>query len=258
MDLHLWQLTLDARSLMEFARTQHLLHREADQGYVVHAALAAVFGEAVPTPFVIEGALSPDAPARAPGVEVVLAYSPYTLDTVRQRASKEHQHLVRWTECRSRPVPSIGEGTRLAFTTLVVPVVRSRARTEGRSEHGRGHGRELDAFVAECLRVGRDVRVDRAAVYRDWLALRLRGEEQVAFGGAELEDYSLQAFRRVRLLRKEAGPGARKRHVLDRPEALVSGTLRVTDEGAFRNLIARGIGRHRAFGFGMLLLRRGG
>jgi CRISPR system Cascade subunit CasE len=38
--------------------------------------------------------------------------------------------------------------------------------------------------------------------------------------------------------------------------ALVTGTLRVGDAEAFRALLARGLGRHRAFGFGMLLLRR--
>ena len=92
--------------------------------------------------------------------------------------------------------------------------------------------------------MGGDARVDRATVYRDWLTLRIGSKADNAFGGAELEDYSLQAFRRVRLLRKEVGHGgARKRHVLERPEALISGTLRVTVAHAFRALIARGIGR---------------
>ena len=35
----------------------------------------------------------------------------------------------------------------------------------------------------------------------------------------------------------------------------VEGTLTVGDPDAFSRLLARGIGRHRAFGFGMLLLR---
>jgi CRISPR system Cascade subunit CasE len=34
----------------------------------------------------------------------------------------------------------------------------------------------------------------------------------------------------------------------------IVGALRVADEAGFAGAIARGIGRHRAFGFGMLLL----
>jgi CRISPR system Cascade subunit CasE len=42
---------------------------------------------------------------------------------------------------------------------------------------------------------------------------------------------------------------------LDRPQALVKGVLNIADSDAFNRLLARGIGRHRAFGYGMLLLR---
>ena len=33
------------------------------------------------------------------------------------------------------------------------------------------------------------------------------------------------------------------------------GILTITDAAAFSNLLARGVGRHRAYGYGMLLLR---
>ncbi|MEE8524028.1 MAG: type I-E CRISPR-associated protein Cas6/Cse3/CasE [Thermoanaerobaculia bacterium] len=51
--------------------------------------------------------------------------------------------------------------------------------------------------------------------------------------------------------RRRQTPGA----VPERPDALLTGTLEVTDPDAFATLLARGVGRHRAFGFGMLLLR---
>jgi CRISPR system Cascade subunit CasE len=35
-----------------------------------------------------------------------------------------------------------------------------------------------------------------------------------------------------------------------------NGVLEVTEPGTFASSLARGIGRHRAFGFGMLLLRQ--
>jgi CRISPR system Cascade subunit CasE len=41
-----------------------------------------------------------------------------------------------------------------------------------------------------------------------------------------------------------------------RPDATFRGTLRVDDPARFAAAaLARGVGRHRAFGFGMLLLR---
>jgi CRISPR system Cascade subunit CasE len=39
------------------------------------------------------------------------------------------------------------------------------------------------------------------------------------------------------------------------PEAEFEGTLEVLDGTAFHAVLARGIGRHRAFGYGMLLVR---
>jgi CRISPR system Cascade subunit CasE len=256
--LYIWKVVLDARALSSFAREQSLLHRDIDQGYLAHAALAAVFGDAAPKPFAIERSLSPDVFGVQDGLvsECVLAYSEHMLE--RRSAAHEHAHLVQWDRSGSKQVPTIAEGTRLGFITRMMPTVRTRAAAPGHPAHGRGEGREVDAFLAECFRVGEGVKVDRAAVYRDWLARQMRGMA-VGVGGAELEDYSLRAFRRIHLMRREVSRGeGRKRHVLERPDAIVTGTLRVTDTTAFRALLARGIGRHRAFGFGMLLVRRAG
>jgi CRISPR system Cascade subunit CasE len=38
------------------------------------------------------------------------------------------------------------------------------------------------------------------------------------------------------------------------PDATMSGTLRIDDPSAFASALSHGIGRHRTFGFGMLLL----
>jgi CRISPR system Cascade subunit CasE len=39
------------------------------------------------------------------------------------------------------------------------------------------------------------------------------------------------------------------------PDAVLAGHLRVLDTSAFAELVARGVGRHRSFGFGLLQLR---
>lgn len=46
--------------------------------------------------------------------------------------------------------------------------------------------------------------------------------------------------------------------MIDGPDALLRGCLRVLEPDAFAHLVARGVGRHRSFGFGMLLLSRAG
>jgi len=45
------------------------------------------------------------------------------------------------------------------------------------------------------------------------------------------------------------------RKKLERPQALLKGVLTVKESNTFNRLLARGIGRHRAFGYGMLLLK---
>lgn len=251
--LHLHKLVLDTRALLAFAKEQRLLgHRaDVDLGYLTHAALVAVLGEAAPKPFAIEQELAPERVEH--GASTVLAYSRHDREALATHARDALRHLVWWERCDARALPAIAAGSTLAFTTRVSPTVRSRASAPGHEAHGRGQGREFDAFLAACFRAGSEVSVDRAAVYRDWLTREFGGERQAAM----LEDYSLRAFQRLALLRKEQAIGdGRKRHSLERPCAVITGTLRVTDSDAFRALLARGVGRHRAFGFGMLLLRR--
>ena len=74
----------------------------------------------------------------------------------------------------------------------------------------------------------------------------------------ELLDVQLNAFARSHIVRRTQASAsqARKGQTIDGPDATLTGRLRVTDPTAFAHLLARGVGRHRAFGFGMLLLQR--
>lgn len=84
-------------------------------------------------------------------------------------------------------------------------------------------------------------------MYRDWLARHL------AAGGVEPERLALDSFRLSGTQRR--GSDRALHHLRRGPDALFSGVLRVADPDAFAALLARGVGRHRAFGYGMLLLR---
>ena len=84
----------------------------------------------------------------------------------------------------------------------------------------------------------------REEVYREWLSSQFARR-----GGAQLESAELRSFQRTRAVRKLHA------HHSEGPDAIMRGILTITDAAAFTALLVRGIGRHRAYGYGMLLLR---
>jgi CRISPR system Cascade subunit CasE len=132
-------------------------------------------------------------------------------------------------------------GHVLVFEVRVCPIIR-----EGRT------GKERDASLAAADKSA-DAMLNRGQVYGQWLRDNLARQ-----GGAELIDVSLERFCLLEVLRKSRKVGAgepRSNRAVNGPDAVLKGRLRVTDSFAFAELVARGVGRHRAFGFGLLLLR---
>lgn len=92
---------------------------------------------------------------------------------------------------------------------------------------------------------------DRAKIYCDWAKEKLQ-----TAGAVQIERIRLKGFRRTQQRRKTGlASGTREIRRLERPEAVFSGVLQVTDPQGFNRLLAHGIGRHRAFGCSMLLIR---
>jgi CRISPR system Cascade subunit CasE len=138
---------------------------------------------------------------------------------------------------------------RLGFETRIRPMVRSRQAPWGTTDkHGRRKGEECDAFLQEAVAHPEKggMQRSREEVYAQWLSDQLERR-----GGAELEpgQTKLVSFQRTRSFRKLHG------HYVEGPDAVMRGVLIITDPTAFAGLLTRGIGRHRAYGFGMLLLR---
>ena len=86
----------------------------------------------------------------------------------------------------------------------------------------------------------------REEVYAGWLAGQLNEGQGVSLA---LSQTKLVSFQRTRSFRK-----LHARYV-EGPDAVMRGVLTITDPDAFAQLLARGVGRHRAYGYGMLLLR---
>jgi CRISPR system Cascade subunit CasE len=137
------------------------------------------------------------------------------------------------------------EGRRLSFDIRVRPV-RRLFKAAGVFPKGA----EVDAFHIETLRrfpdgrpVDDDDRVKREAVYAQWLAERLDGAASVE---------------KVRLVRFSRHRAARNGNAPEGPDATLHGELVVHQPLAFAERLAKGIGRHTAYGYGMLLLRPAG
>lgn len=134
------------------------------------------------------------------------------------------------------PLPSFEAGQRLSFYTRIVPTmhVRQGERTITR-----------DAFLVAVDR-SPDRTVNREEAYVEYLKERLTG--------AEVEKATLSNFKLSPVARRHAKSEAGWR-LHTAPIAELTGILNVTDALAFGAAIADGIGRQRAYGYGMLLLR---
>lgn len=239
-ELRMLRMRFDVSKLFELGRRRRLALRDVDLGYLLHCELKELFGDDCPGPFSVESGRGRHA--------TVLAYSGRSKAELEEHARTFADPAVHaacdLASIEEKVMPDAwATGRRLGFEVRACPIVRMS------SDGPRWRrGAEVDAFLARCWKEeGRPV--DRGSVYREWLASEL--ERRM---GASLVQFELRAFKRERLLRRDHEPD-RTSHRTERPDALLGGVLKVTDGAAFRALLARGIGRHRAFGFGMLLLR---
>ena len=238
-ELHLAQLLFDARALERTRERHGLPARSTDLGYLVHGQLAACFGELAPKPFRVRD--------RRGRVEV-LGYTEADADALREQVALYAEPLFAdaLVDLAAKRMPTgWSESQRLGFEVRACPIVRLAHRGPG----GEQAGAEVDAFLHACWQVDDTTRIDRGTVYEAWL------RDQLA-PATELERVALERFALPRLHRKtHAGDGERKARAIARPDALLVGELRIRDPAAFAALLRRGVGRHRAFGFGLLLLR---
>lgn len=243
MSLHLIALPLDLRRLHLWAGDRKLMQsRSFDEGLALHHLLGEVFGPAVLQPFRL--LIAPRAQAGT-----LYAYAQRDADSLRNSAvvtaGPPETDAIDLSRLRSvpRPAGSWRETQRLGFDLRFRPVVRLASGLEGQTESGAsvqlGKGAETDAFLAASLR---GQVTTREETYLDWLSRRLDR-------AARLEP---DATRLVRFERRRISRNGRS---VEGPDAVVHGTLTVTDPGAFAALLARGVGRHRSYGYGMLLLR---
>lgn len=239
--LHLVKIPLRPDKLVAVARGRAIPLRDLDDGYLCHCILRELWQERAPAPFVLRpngraldvwGYSQSDAAAlvehaRAFGDPSLLS----AIDGLDAVASKE--------------MPCFEAGRRLGFLLRACPVVRLAQETNNHSA-----GAEVDAFLAKCFGVGKDVPVSREEVYRDWISAKVNRPEST---GVTLDGVRVAAMARERLVRRTQGRDRKATHLM-RPEVRFEGDLVVIDGGLFHQWLAHGVGRHRAFGFGAVIL----
>ena len=225
-------------ALTEFRRWMGI-RRLQDADHAMHCLLTESFGELAPRPFRL---LMPRGQCRG----VLYGYARVEADELRDTAGTyadpSQLRILTTDRIAGKPMPTAWQaGKRLGFETRVRPIVRRSRNADSRP------GRECDAFALEAGRYPKgETPNSREVVYTDWLSNQLDRR-----GGAQLDGdkTKLVSFRRTRVARK-----LRARHS-EGPDAVMRGVLTITNPDAFSNLLAHGIGRHRAYGYGMLLLR---
>ena len=214
--------------------------RLQDADHAMHCLLTECFGELAPKPF---RAIIPRDCAKG----TLYGYATADVDALRDAAATFacplQSQIIPADRLAGKPMPAEWEsGRRLGFEVRIRPTRRLK-RPSGADER---RTVERDAFLMQALDETKETR-SREKVYEEWLRERLR-----KCGAAGLESATLQSFQRIRSHRK------RNAAHIEGPDALMRGELTITDGAAFAKLLEKGVGRHRAYGYGMLLLRPAG
>lgn len=238
--LYLLHTQPDPQRLAGWAARHGLLDGQGDLGYALHALLNAAFGEHAPQPFRYLNA-----------EQGLLAYTRLSATELANFIALADSDVavalglgqtLNHAGMSVRPFPTQwASGHTLGFEVRLRPVIR-----EGKT------GRERDAFLVAVEKAGSS-EINRSEVYVQWLRELLARQ-----GGAKLVDASVTRYQLLGVTRKTQRGGtddARHSRVIIGPDAVLMGNLRVADPQAFSQLLAGGVGRHRAFGFGLLLLR---
>jgi len=235
--LYMIEISPDLAALHRFLKMQGLGQSAEDIefGYGIHAWLGAAFGKLAPKPWRL--LVDKKRPPR------LLGYSYYDESKLREYVSTFAEPLV-FQVCRggsnivSKEMPLFREGQSVGFEVVCCPVGRKA-----------GSGIEKDIFLIAADNADRR-NIDRQEIYCEWLTERLE-QKGLSISHVELSDFRMaKQMRRTRRSNQE-----RRIRYLRRPHALFKGVLTIDVPGAFQDLLANGVGRHRAFGYGMVLLK---
>lgn len=210
-----------------------------DEGRALHHLLCESFGKGALQPFRLMIPRGCDAGQ-------LYAYTDHAADALRNMAAAimlpEMRAVIDPATLQSKPMPAFQTGQRLGIDVLARPIRRLRKPLAGY-----GAGAEIDAWLLARLRANPKAdpdpgQHDRSPAYLDWLAERFAPAAKLDRGAS-----TISAMQRRRV--------ARGGVAIEGPDVTFHGTVTLSDPQAFTNLLAHGLGRHAAYGYGMILLR---
>jgi CRISPR system Cascade subunit CasE len=234
--MHLVQISIDVPKALRFYRRLWPGRSPAfrDEGFLFKTVLTEVLGSTAPRPWRVQ--------AWRPGG--VLGYSRQPAEDLRDQARLALPELAAAVPARnifSRPAHLPGKGKIVQLWATICPTVRQGSRRDDSHQ-------ERDAFLVEVEKATREERLPapRLEVYAEYLRNR-------AASAGELTDIRATAWRLQEMARK--GKAGQPTVSFRFPTATLVGQLKVTDALALERLIESGVGRARAYGYGMLLLK---
>ena len=220
---------------------QRGLSPELSARYFVHAVLGELLGgRAKPADYQDKG--------RAVRVLTYLSREPQAL--AKLEASPEAYEVTRWEWCAAKDMPEEFPDIELEFSLRASPVVTKSSAGEGRNRQGEKKtweaGTRMDAFLSQAWeREKNDLTREKA--YQRWLKRQL-GDH------AKLKSFALNQYSLPKMTRRVPdGNGGRKVVRFQNPDVTMTGTLMPT--GDLITLLERGVGAHKAFGYGMMKVR---
>jgi CRISPR system Cascade subunit CasE len=231
-DLFLVKSHVDTEFLRSWGGRHQHLGPKNDFGYVIHAILELLFRKNRPQSFYFDRSNN----------------SLYFYSTL-SRAQLADQLINKnmaacfglglgscGRDCEVNDITSlIAKNPQLSFQIQTSPIKRLT-----------GSRREVDVF-----RAADGSEKDRHAEYEKWLHTRL-GE--TGMGDVIIDDVVIEQHSVLRREKKLMDSNNRTKVVIDVPVALFTGTFTVRTRQCFLETLLKGIGRHKAFGLGMLLI----
>jgi CRISPR system Cascade subunit CasE len=251
-DLNVIQHSLPAVNVMP-AVNQHLMRVEFherlwhkfwrrtgrtiyDVGYLAHGYLVAAFGEHAPRPFIVG--------APKGGCVPLEGYVSVSGEQLQSRldlfADAEVASIIVPETLRTKKLPRPDQWPEyVGFSVRVNPIARALRAPEQQKKHDRDW-----FFVAQ----EKNPEVTREEAYTEWFNLQLAKSKS----GIELVRATLDTGEILQAARPDDNRVDRLTHT---PAAQMSGILKLPSDRTNLSILTNGIGRGKAFGFGMFQLR---
>ena len=241
---HLIHYTMDMQKLTSWAHNRGINgERARDMGYVLHQLLSDLFGRKGIQPFRLFYNRN-RRPANLYG------YSKKTAEELGQLAQEvgtpDSLDVIQPEALKSKPMPErLENGRLLGFDVRTRPVIRLGKESERRGIPAPLHrGSEIDLYdwlTRQNHEEKKETQREPLRVYQRWLSDRLED-------CARIRRCKLASMTQTQAWRGEQrSPTGR--------DIVLHGAVEVSDSDRFNARLAEGIGRHKAYGYGMILLR---